>query len=1023
MKKNKQGIAILGLILITCMAAVQYVFLRNVPDTVSTFAFIFVTNVIGLLILGSGYLSKLLSLQKETLKKGILLALELTGFNVFLLMGSRHLDAVISSSVVSLYFLFITPILLLMGKKVNFFSGIATVIAIIALLLMFGVDTETLFSSPEVVYLILADIFFAAYVISVSVIGADEDSTQLTLSQIIFSALFALIGWGIENLIFHRGFSMPTDFRFWISAIFIGVFIRAVYGLVQLTCQKYVSALQTSLIFSSEIIITLITNPFLCDLLGIERTPGNIFQVFGGILLIAATLMVDDSVMEKLGYGDLKERTYINARGQTVTKSTVARKIIMTTLTFSMFTLVICTLTFLSAIYLIRASSLKSSQELGDTASSISAEAMMRELEESISRQATDKAVLTEQKLSAYSDSMLYAASYAEALYRDPTGYPDREVELPSADNAGIWTMQLMFANEDVSADSLRDEIRLLGNMEDIFIPIVENNDNISTIYMGLENGLMVGYDPSSHLTEIYYEFRDANWYNLGRNADGCAFTEAYQDTFGRGLTITCAVPFKNADGQFAGCIAMDILVSEMNASMVNDDIEAPSVAALIDNQGVYIARKDIDPLAKNMGNIFEEGQNASMRSAGVEILKEKNGVVRVGDGEDADYIAFATIESTGWTLCILSPASSVIGPAIAIRQNIEENTSNIVSVVLRGIMNVIQSCLLLSALILLCITLFVGKFSKRISDPLNTLEKDVKRISDGNLDSRTEVSTDDEIGTLADSFNYMADSLQKYIADLKEATAKEERIAGELNAATQIQADMLPRVFPPFPNRKEFDLFASMNPAKEVGGDFYDFFMIDDDHLAIVMADVSGKGVPAALFMVIAKTLLKNRAQAAGADISPGKILADVNNQLCEGNEAELFVTVWLGILTISTGKLISASAGHEYPAVYRSGEEFALIKDPHGMPLATFENLRYREMELSLHHGDKLFIYTDGVTEATSAREELFGETRMVSALNAHANDTPEEILRGVRREIDAFVQEAPQFDDITMLCLHFF
>ena len=285
------------------------------------------------------------------------------------------------------------------------------------------------------------------------------------------------------------------------------------------------------------------------------------------------------------------------------------------------------------------------------------------------------------------------------------------------------------------------------------------------------------------------------------------------------------------------------------------------------------------------------------------------------------------------------------------------------------------------------------------------------------------DIHTGDELESLSDAFSSMSQDMKRFMQNLLKVSAEKERIGAELNVATKIQADMLPQITPISPGRPEFELYASMNPAKEVGGDFYDFFMIDDDHFGMVMADVSGKGVPAALFMVIAKTLIKNRAQAAaGTEMHPGKILADVNNQLCEGNEAELFVTVWMGVLTISTGHLISASAGHEYPAFYREGGKFALQKERHGPPLATMEGLRFRENETDLGHGEALFIYTDGVTEATSAEEELFGEERMLNALNAHAEETPEKIVRGVREHIDAFVKDAPQFDDITMLCLRF-
>ena len=325
-----------------------------------------------------------------------------------------------------------------------------------------------------------------------------------------------------------------------------------------------------------------------------------------------------------------------------------------------------------------------------------------------------------------------------------------------------------------------------------------------------------------------------------------------------------------------------------------------------------------------------------------------------------------------------------------------------------------------LIAFIVLVVAAMVFFLRRTVTQPLGRLTGFVNSYDHGTIDENlNQFKYDDEMKYMASSFQEMTFRIDKYIHDLTAVTAEKERIGAELNVATQIQADMLPRIFPPFPGRKEFDLFASMDPAKEVGGDFYDFFLIDDDHLAMVMADVSGKGVPAALFMVIAKTLLKNRAQAGG---SPKEILADVNNQLCEGNDAELFVTCWLGILTISTGHLISASAGHEYPAVCRAGEGFTLLKDKHGPPLATMEGLRFRETELDLGHGDALFLYTDGVTEATNAAPELFGEQRMLDALNHYNTETPEKLLAGVRREIDAFVTEAPQFDDITMLCLRF-
>ena len=254
---------------------------------------------------------------------------------------------------------------------------------------------------------------------------------------------------------------------------------------------------------------------------------------------------------------------------------------------------------------------------------------------------------------------------------------------------------------------------------------------------------------------------------------------------------------------------------------------------------------------------------------------------------------------------------------------------------------------------------------------------------------------------------------LEKQAAD----SAARQRIETELSVATQIQADMLPRIFPAFPERREFDIYASMTPAKEVGGDFYDFFLVDNDHLAMVIADVSGKGVPAALFMVIAKTLLKNAVQMGA---SPKEALEKVNNQLCENNEAEMFVTVWLGIYEIPSGRLTAANAGHEYPAIRRAGGQFELFKDRHGFVLAGLENARYKEYEMEIGVGDTLFLYTDGVAEATDGANVLYGTDRMLAALNQGQALEPEALLRHVKADIDRFAGAAPQFDDITMLAI---
>jgi sigma-B regulation protein RsbU (phosphoserine phosphatase) len=248
--------------------------------------------------------------------------------------------------------------------------------------------------------------------------------------------------------------------------------------------------------------------------------------------------------------------------------------------------------------------------------------------------------------------------------------------------------------------------------------------------------------------------------------------------------------------------------------------------------------------------------------------------------------------------------------------------------------------------------------------------------------------------------------------------SAKSMKTTAELNVATNIQKSMLPCIFPAFPERAEFGIFATMDPAKEVGGDFYDFFMVDERHLAIVMADVSGKGVPAALFMVIGKTLIKDHTQP-GCNL--GDVFTEVNNILCDSNSEGLFITAFEGVLDLVTGEFNYVNAGHELPFLYRNGS-FEAYKIKAGFVLAGMEDMRYRANSITLEPGDKIFQYTDGVTEATNAHNELFGMERLNDVLNRHGSDTPENILSAVKADIDAFVGTAPQFDDITMLCLEY-
>jgi len=324
--------------------------------------------------------------------------------------------------------------------------------------------------------------------------------------------------------------------------------------------------------------------------------------------------------------------------------------------------------------------------------------------------------------------------------------------------------------------------------------------------------------------------------------------------------------------------------------------------------------------------------------------------------------------------------------------------------------------------LIVLLSVLSMIYIKRQVVKPLRRITAEAQRFASENKSGEkmgADISRIYEISGLADAIDKMEEDMLVYIDDLTTATTEKERIGTELALAGKIQENSVPNTFPPFPERKEIDIFASMSTAKEVGGDFYDYFFVDDDHLAILIADVSGKGIPAALFMMVTNILINDMTRMGG---TPSQILEFVNERICEHNKAEMFVTVWLGILEISTGKLTYANAGHECPALMTDDGEFKLIKSKHGFVIGGLEGTKYKDQEMTLKPGDKLFLYTDGVPEATDSDENMYGLDRMIDALNSARVKDPEGIISAVRDSVDDFVGDADQFDDLTVLCVNY-
>ena len=435
----------------------------------------------------------------------------------------------------------------------------------------------------------------------------------------------------------------------------------------------------------------------------------------------------------------------------------------------------------------------------------------------------------------------------------------------------------------------------------------------------------------------------------------------------------------------------------------------------------IYLAMYDRDTSA--MVYIVDPDEDASTRllPGDWESVNYK-GMLRFLDGKEDDILYDIGYTQNYGLLC-------TVGTPILDQESGEQLAFVLVDVSLKNLLEGMQDFALKFSLAILILTLLIAwvqarRIKHRLVRPINLIAEASQRFADRN-DTASEhftnldVHTGDELERLVHTMADMEHSIREYGADLMQITAEKERISTELSLATKIQSSMMPHIFPPYPDRHEFDIFAVMEPAREVGGDFYDFFLIDEDHLCLVMADVSGKGIPAALFMMISKTILQSCAMLG---VSPAEILNKTNEALCSNNQVEMFVTVWLGILEISTGRLTCANAGHEYPVLKKADGEFAVYKDKHGLVIGGMEGTKYKEYTLHLEKGDKIFLYTDGVPEATEAENQMFGIGRMLDTLNASPDADPEQLLHNVREAVRGFVRDAEQFDDLTMLSLEY-
>ena len=603
---------------------------------------------------------------------------------------------------------------------------------------------------------------------------------------------------------------------------------------------------------------------------------------------------------------------------------------------------------------------------------------------------------------------------------------------------------------DDLSTQPLSYEIDMLGNLQDLFYFLsLKYRDpdfwDAPTFGILTESGIGIMADSAVTLeqwrtSDDGADFWNSDLYKETKKAwlEGKRNEPIFTSTYSTGINLnhgvfSCSLPYE-VDGEFRGIIFFSVLMDELDYLVQPAATDTEEINFVLNDKGEVILSSQETATLDDLQELqvvydhppdIRESQQPALAEVAKKMSAGAKGIEEIELNGNLYYIAYTPMEALRWSLGVVIPANEVL-------KNIEENRGIIQSLTEEKVktldnkfIEVIVLMFVIAFALWVAVTTLIGrKLATKFVKPIKELSEGVREISTGNFKKRLEiVRTGDEIESLSITFNAMTDELQSYIENLRTVTAEKERIAAELDVAKNIQLSMLPREFPPFPDKTEFEIYARMEAAKEVGGDFYDFYLADENHLVVTIADVSGKGIPAALFMMTSKTVLKNFVLMANTadDLAAAMTLA--NQQLCQNNEELMFVTVFLAMLDLKTGKLLYVSAAHNDPLIYQDGVYRYLPKPKKSYALGIRPRSSYEQGELQMSPGDILFLYTDGVTEAENVEQKLYSNERLEKFLNStDKNLELEELLNEVRKSIKEYAGGAKQSDDITMLALRF-
>ncbi len=558
----------------------------------------------------------------------------------------------------------------------------------------------------------------------------------------------------------------------------------------------------------------------------------------------------------------------------------------------------------------------------------------------------------------------------------------------PSEENLHGLLKSLIQSNPNVYGSCIAFESNIYYKDKEFYAPY----------YYKSENG--IGY---KDLGENNYKYLKWDWYNIPKKLLCPVWSEPYFDEGGGDIVMaTYSVPFfkiYNGKRTFCGIATIDISLTWLNDTVSSLKIFKNGYGFIVSKTGTFVSHPRKSFIMKeNILRFAKLSGDIDIIKIIERMLSGRNGFYSLKKtvAEKKSWIYFAPLASTGWSLGIIFPENDIF-------TDLYDLNKKLIFIGLAGFIMLFLVIILISS---------------KISNPVEELAKSAIRIGTGDFNTDLpKIKSNDEIAILCNSFISMQKALKEYMENLKKTTSIKEKIESELQIAHDIQMGIIPKSFPAFPERDEFDIYAVLEPAKAVGGDLYDFFFLDKDHLCFAIGDVSGKGIPASLMMAVARTLLRAKTSH---DHSIEDIVSTMNNEFCENNESSMFLTFIMGLMNINTGDIIYCNAGHNPPFILRSEGKIEKLEDRHGIPLGIFKNQSYSSGKIKLNLHDKLFLYTDGVTEANDIGGKLIGEDEISGLLALIYKESPKRIILSILEAINEYSKGADQFDDITMLTI---